>query len=102
MAAGGLSHSARQLRQSARPGAYPGTGPCSLDRLGRLPPPDQLAAAVLPGRLPEAGLEDPGEVGDVLETPAPGDRLHPALGQRRVLEVTAAVVQPAFPHPAGD
>src|SRR5690348_18514925 len=70
--------------------------------LDRLMPPDQLAAAVLPGRLPEAGLEDPGEVGHVLEAPAPGDRLHPALGQRRVLQVTAAVVQPAFPYPAGD
>src|SRR5438552_2051130 len=70
--------------------------------LGRLMPADQLAAAVLPGRLPEAGLEDPGEVSHVLEAPAPGDRLHPALGQRRVLQVAAAVVQPAFPYPAGD
>jgi len=36
----------------------------------------------------------------IVEAPAPGDGQDTALGQGRVLEITAAVVEAALPHPA--
>src|SRR5207245_224583 len=59
------------------------------------------AAAVLPGRLAVAGLEDLAEVRRVLEAPAARDGLDPALAERRVFQVAPAVLQAPLAHPAG-
>src|SRR5207237_703555 len=59
------------------------------------------AAAVLAGRLAVAGLEDLAEVRRVLEAPAPRDGLDPAMAERGILQVAAAVLQAPLAHPAG-